>query len=185
MLIRRVTPDDLLEIVEISNWYAFNTATNFAVEPEPLKMWMSSFLTTHERFPWLLAVDDDGRTLGFAKASPYLGRCAYLWSAEVSVYRHPDHRDPPGVGTALYERLFDCLRRQGYRRVTAGITLPNPASEALHERFGLEVIGVRRSIGWKFGIWHDVALLQGSLVDAAQDDDPPGEIRTVNDVWPW
>ena len=84
----------------------------------------------------------------------------------------------------MYGRLFAVLRAQGYRQVTAGITEPNPASAALHRRFGLERIGVRRGIGWKFDRWHDVSLWQGSLLPPTDGDDgPPAPIRPVDEVW--
>ncbi|MCA9296963.1 MAG: N-acetyltransferase [Phycisphaerales bacterium] len=182
MQIRLAEFDDLPAILAISNWYAEHTAANFAVEPESLADWQASFERTHAMYPWLVAVHDDATLSAFAKASPYLGRCAYTWSAEITVYRHPDRREPRGVGTALYARLFTILRHQGYRRVTAGITLPNEASIALHTRFGLEQIGVRRKIGWKFGQWHDVSLWQGSLDDADANDDPPAAVHPVAEI---
>jgi phosphinothricin acetyltransferase len=182
MQIRLAQSDDLHAILAISNWYAEHTATNFAVQPESLADWQAAWERTHSMFPWLVAVHDDDSLSAFAKSSPYLGRCAYNWSAEVSIYRHPDRREPRGVGTALYTRLFDILRQQGYRRVTAGITLPNPASVAIHERFGLQQIGIRRNIGWKFDQWHDVALWQGSLDDPDRNLDPPTPIRPVAEI---
>lgn len=55
------------------------------------------------------------------------------------------------------------LSSQGLRIACAGITLPNDASVALHERFGFEFVGVFRSIGWKAGTWRDVGWWQVEL----------------------
>ena len=52
--------------------------------------------------------------------------------------------------------------------LAGGITLPNPASVALHESFGFEPVGVYRRIGWKFGAWHDVGWWQLQLRDPAE-----------------
>jgi hypothetical protein len=41
------------------------------------------------------------------------------------------------------------LRRQGFYNVFAGITLPNPASVALHEAMGMQAIGVYEKVGYK------------------------------------
>ena len=60
------------------------------------------------------------------------------------------------MGRALYEALFDILRQQGIVNVYAGITLPNPASVDLHESLGFTLVGMYKSIGFKFGRSHDV-----------------------------
>jgi phosphinothricin acetyltransferase len=177
MRIRRAEPDDLPAVLGISNWAAEHTPANFAVEPETLETWRESHEATHETHPWLVA-DDDGVVVGFAKASPWKGRCAYAYAVEVTVYVHPDHHRR-GLGTALYARLFPVLRRQGYRVALGGITLPNPASVRLHEAFGLRCTAVFKRIGWKFGRWHDVGYWEGLLQES---DEPPTAIRPVTDA---
>ncbi|MCP3905486.1 MAG: N-acetyltransferase [Planctomycetes bacterium] len=178
MDVRRATLDDVPEMLAISNHYAAVTAANFAIEPERLADWEASFRETHERYPWLVAADDDV-VAGFAKASPWKGRCAYVYSAEITVYVCSSHHRR-GVGRALYDRLLATLRAQGYRSALGGISLPNPASIALHEAVGMERVAVLRRIGWKFDRWHDVGYWQAQLVDA---DTAPGPVRSVSEVW--
>lgn len=180
MRVRRALFDDLAAIVAISNRAAVETAANFAIEPETVESWQRSFRETSAMYPWLVATDDDDRALGFAKASPWKGRCAYTYSAEISVYVQPEHHGR-GLGRALYTTLLATLAAQGYRSVLGGITLPNPASVRLHESFGLRRVAVFERIGWKFDRWHDVGYWQGSLGDAAA---PPGRLRPVEDVYP-
>jgi hypothetical protein len=74
-----------------------------------------------------------------------------------------------GIGKALYVALFELLRRQGYVKAFAGITLPNPASVGLHEAMGFTRVGVFSGIGFKFGQWHDVLWLEMQL---RQDSNP-------------
>lgn len=62
-----------------------------------------------------------------------------------------------GLGRGLYLSLFALLRLQGYYNAFAGVTLPNEASVGLHTALGLQPVGVYRSVGYKFGAWHDVA----------------------------
>jgi L-amino acid N-acyltransferase YncA len=76
------------------------------------------------------------------------------------------------VGRALYDALVPMLRRQGIVNVYAGITLPNPASVALHEAIGMRRIGVYERVGWKFGAWRDVAWFGMRI---AEPSDPPAE----------
>jgi phosphinothricin acetyltransferase len=53
----------------------------------------------------------------------------------------------------------------------ARITLPNPASVALHESLGFEGVGVLHAVGFKFRLWHDVGFWEKHL--APRVDDPP------------
>ncbi|HWZ42566.1 MAG TPA: hypothetical protein VNW97_03780 [Candidatus Saccharimonadales bacterium] len=47
--------------------------------------------------------------------------------------------------------------------VVAGFTLPNAASQALHERLGFKPVGVFREVGRKFGRYWDVAWTERPL----------------------
>jgi phosphinothricin acetyltransferase len=115
--------------------------------------------------PWLVA-EDGGEVLGYAYACQYMDRPAYRWAAAVSVYVADGQRGR-GLGQRLYEALFERLRRQRFQLACAGITLPNEASVALHERLGFTRVGVSPRIGWKAGAWRDVGWWQLELVPAA------------------
>jgi L-amino acid N-acyltransferase YncA len=171
-------PADLAAIADIANWAAAHTPANFATEPEPESLWRQWWSDTHRAYPWLVA-RGDGRVLGFAKASPHRARGAYAWSAEVTVYVHPE-RHGQRIGTRLYERLIPLLRAQGYVTLYAGITTPNPGSVRLHEAFGFVRCGNLPRAGWKFGRWHDVGYWHLAL---ASGDGAPGPIAPVADVW--
>ncbi len=173
--VRLATEDDLPAILQISNWAAENTAANFAVAPETLESWRGDWGETHEMFPWFVATDGDGRVIGFAKAAPWKGRCAYLWTAETTVYVNPDCHGL-GVGKTLYERLLVTLKAQGYRTLLGGITVPNPASVALHESMGFRRVAMLEGVGWKFDRWHDVGYWQLCL---DEDTKPPDRLKTV------
>jgi len=93
----------------------------------------------------------DGEVLGFAKSGPFKTRPAYDTTRETSAYVHTDHRGE-GVGNALYTELLRRLdATEGLRLAVAGITQPNPASEALHARHGFTVVGTFEDVGVKLG----------------------------------
>jgi L-amino acid N-acyltransferase YncA len=121
--------------------------------------------------PWLVA-ESGGEVVGYAYACEYMERPAYRWAAGVSVYVADGQRGQ-GLGTRLYEALLERLRRQRFQVACAGITLPNEASVALHERLGFAAIGISRRIGWKRGAWRDVGWWQLELVPPSAD--PPAE----------
>jgi phosphinothricin acetyltransferase len=122
---------------------------------------------------WLVA-EADGEVVGFAYGCRHRARAAYRWAADVSVYVGAGHRGR-GHGRRLYEALLEALRERGFRVACAGITLPNEASVALHERLGFKPVGVYRGIGWKAGAWRDVGWWQLELSPGAED--PPAEPR--------
>ena len=114
---------------------------------------------TSAQFPWLIAEDACGAVAGYAYASPHRDRAAYRWTCEVSIYVAKSHHRR-GVANALYSALLEFLGRQGYQSALAGITLPNPESVALHEKFGFKKIAVYQNIGFKNGEWRDVGWWQ-------------------------
>ena len=113
----------------------------------------------------------DGVIVGYAYGSRHHERAAYRWAADAAIYVDDGYRGQ-GVGGALYRALLGLLARQGVRRVSAGIGLPNEASIALHESCGFRPIGAYPRIGWKMGRWWDVGWWQLELPGA----DPPAEL---------
>lgn len=165
--IRPADPDrDAAACVAIYAPHVEVGATSFEEVPPTPEELARRIATTTEAHPWLVA-ESDGRVVGYAYAGPHRARPAYRWAAEVSVYVASERRRE-GHATALYRELAECLRRQRFQVACAGITLPNPASIALHERLGFVEVGVYRRIGWKDGGWRDVAWWQLEL-------QPPGE----------
>jgi phosphinothricin acetyltransferase len=124
-----------------------------------------------------------GELVGYAYAGKHRARAAYQWSVESSVFVRADARGG-GHATALYEALFRLLGVQGFRRCYAGITRPNPASVALHERMGFTSLGVFRRIGFKHGRWHDVEWFEmdlGGVEDSDSSPSPPTLLRALHD----
>jgi L-amino acid N-acyltransferase YncA len=151
--------------------YVLASATSFE-ETAPDEGEMADRIArTSIAHPWLVA-ERAGALLGYAYACRHRERPAYRWSVDVSVYVAERQRRQ-GVGRCLYEALFECLRRQGFRTACAGITLPNVASVALHERLGFGPVGIYRRIGWKAGAWHDVGWWQLELT--VEDHQPPAK----------
>lgn len=133
---------------------------------------------TASHYPWLVA-ERAGELAGYAYASAHRSRAAYRWAADVTVYIGEAHRGQ-GLGSELYRVLLRLLAEQGVHVACAGITLPNPASVALHESLGFELVGVHRRIGWKTGAWRDVSWWQLELMTPG--DGPPAEVRPPGEL---
>ena len=110
----------------------------------------------------LLVAERDGAIVGFAETTPFRPKPAYDTSVEVTVYVAPDVQRA-GVGTALYEELFDRLVARDRHRAIAVVALPNDTSVRFHERFGFVHRGTLTEAGRKFGRFHDVALYEKDL----------------------
>lgn len=111
--------------------------------------------------PWLVAIDED-QVVGYAYATKWNKRAAYRRSAEISVYL-ANNLGGRGWGTRLYRQLFDELRHRSIHTIIAGISLPNPASVAIHEKFGMAKVAHFEQVGNKFGKWVDVGYWQVHL----------------------
>lgn len=157
-MIRPAGASDARACADIYAPYVSQTAVSFEdVPPTAIEM----VRRIENSLEWLVA-DEDGDILGYAYATRHRERAAYQWSCDVSVYlRHG--AQGRGLGTSLYRQLLADLTERGFKMACAGITLPNPASEALHRRLGFTDVGVYREIGWKFDRWHDVCWLQRAL----------------------
>ena len=160
-----------------------NTTISFEAHAPSLEEMTARVRKITEQFPWLVCVRD-GEVLGYAYACPHRERAAYRWSVDVAVY--VDARSQRlGVGRALYTALFQILRRQGYFKAYAGITLPNAASVGLHESLGFVLIGIYRSVGYKLGAWRDVGWWQLALQDERPDPPEPRSVRMIESSPDW
>lgn len=147
--------------------FVLKTAISFELEPPSVAEFRARIETSLGEWAWLVA-ERERRPVGYAYATPHRSRGAYKWSVEPSVYvEEGSHRQ--GIGKTLYEALLPLLAQKGYCNAYAGITLPNEASLALHRRLGFQPVGVFRSVGRKFGVWHDVSWWHLRLRSAPED----------------
>jgi phosphinothricin acetyltransferase len=174
--IRDAVPEDGAACAAVYRPYVTDTVITFEYEPPTAEEMAGRIARVRERHAWVVLEDTaqgtGARIVGYAYAAPVKDRAAYRWACEVSVYLELGRRRR-GAGRALYEALFERLEARGYRRLIAGMTLPNEASEGLHLAMGFEPIGVQRRIGWKHDAWHDVSWVQRPL----GGDGPPIELR--------
>ena len=163
LTVRAASDDDLGAINDIYNHYVLQAHYTFDVEPitiEARREWFARHGTAG-RHRVLVAVSDDA-VVGFASSSRFRPKPAYETSVETSIYLATDVI-ARGAGSTLYEQLFELLEGEDVHRAYAGIALPNPASIALHERFGFKRVAHFTEQGRKFGVYWDVAWYEKSL----------------------
>jgi L-amino acid N-acyltransferase YncA len=141
-----------------------SSAATFDLEPPGLDHWAAVLAGADPSTGHLLlvAVGEQGEVLGYAKSGRFKDRGAYATTCETSVYIAASGRGR-GVGRALYAELFELLDASQLRLAVAGVAEPNPASTALHLRFGFERVGTFEGVGVKFGRPWDVTWYQRRL----------------------
>lgn len=183
-MIRPATLDDAAAVARIYDHYVRNTVATFEEEPVPVAE-MASRIDRIGRMglPFLVVTAEDAWTaseppsdgggtrggrgagdshdvaVGYAYANRWRDRSAYRHTVETSIYLDLDHTGR-GVGTHLYATLLETLRERGLHVAIGGITLPNPASVALHEKLGFRIAAQFHEVGFKFGDWLDVGYWQ-------------------------
>jgi L-amino acid N-acyltransferase YncA len=115
----------------------------------------------------LVALDENGRVVGWAAASAVSDRCAYAGVIEHSVYVDPAAQGR-GTGRALLEALLENARSGGVWTVQSGIFPENAGSLAVHAAVGFRVVGTRERLGrMTYGPladqWRDVVLVEKRL----------------------
>src|SRR4051812_6980568 len=173
--IRAATLDDLEALTAIYNHYIVHSAITFDLHPFTAAGRRAWFADHADSGPHrlLVAADERGTCVGYSSSSRWRPKPAYDATVEVSVYCHPDARGR-GCGTALYEALFAALEAEDVHTIVAGVSLPNPASLSLHERFGFRPVGIFHAVGRKFDTLWDVAWFERPLRLAAPGSTPPG-----------
>ncbi|HYE29465.1 MAG TPA: GNAT family N-acetyltransferase [Allosphingosinicella sp.] len=173
MRLRSATPDDAAAIADLYASYVTGSAVSFETEAPDAEAMRARIEGTGALYPWIAAEAGDGTLLGYAHAARFRERSAYRFTVETTIYLRPETAGR-GLGRRLYAPLIATLEAQGFTQAIAAITLPNPASVALHERLGFGQAGTYLEVGWKLGAWHDVGLWQRALAPAAS---PPVEPR--------
>ncbi|TWT90646.1 Phosphinothricin N-acetyltransferase [Pseudobythopirellula maris] len=165
-MIRDATPADAAAIAELYNHYVRESTVTFEEEPVTAEAIAARMREVNERFPWLL-LEEDGALVGYAYARHWQTRSAYRHTVETSVYVAHDRRGK-GHGPDLYRALLGRLPACDVHAVVAGVTLPNPASVAMHDKLGFKKAAHYTEVGRKFDRWLDVGYWHMVLADKTQ-----------------
>lgn len=153
-MIRKVKLEDAKEIAEIYNYYILNSCVTFEEIPVSIEEMGGRIQATFLKFPWLV-YEKDMEIIGYAYASVWKPRSAYKHTIESTVYLK-NEATKNGIGSLLYKELINQLTNLGFHAVIGGISLPNEASIALHEKFGFKKVAQFKEVGYKFKKWVDV-----------------------------
>ena len=162
--LRDATDADLVQLVEIYNYYIKNSVVTFDLEPMSLDDWREKFVWLQSlTLPFIVATSQSGQVLGFAYVAPWRQKAAYRRTVEDSIYLRPAATGKR-VGTKLLSQLIIKSKAAGVKEIVAVISDKGAESSiALHEAFGFKHQGHLAKVGFKFGRWLGTVLMQKSL----------------------
>ena len=162
LFIRAAAPDDAAAIAEIYTHHVLHGTASFDTIPPDADFWRAKIADIIARGWPFLVFEEDGAVLGYAYATQFRDRPAYAETCENSVYVAPLHVGRR-LGSALMEALLPAAAEAGFRQMIAVVGGGEPASIALHRKFGFTVAGRMRNVGRKFGRLVDTVYLQREL----------------------
>lgn len=176
LIIRDARLEDAERLLEIYSYYVENTAITFEYGVPSIEDFLSRMKDTMEKYPYLV-IEKDGVIQGYAYAGSFVGRAAYDWSCEMTIYL--DHNaQKHGFGRKLYAALERALKDMGILNLYACIGYPDIEDEYLttnsadfHAHLGFAEVGRFHQCGYKFGRWYDMIWMEkviGVHVDAAE-----------------
>lgn len=160
-MIRDVKLSDAETIADIYSYYIKNSIATFEedkITKEEIRSRIEIVMPSHT---WLV-YEEDGYVRGYAYSSKWKDRKAYRYTAEIAVYIE-DGYSGKGIGSYLMKRLVEESEKKNLHKLMGGISLPNDASVALHEKFGFKKCAHFRESGYKFGKWIDVGYWEKIL----------------------
>jgi len=162
MQIRDVTERDAEAIAAIYAHHVLNGTASYDVDPPPAEFHRDKIRRIASAgWPYIVA-EVDGRIAGYAYVTQFRDRAAYRFTAENSIYVHPEQMGR-GIGKALLAALLSRSKAFGFKTIVAVIGGAEPASIAVHAGLGFVEVGRLRAVGWKHQRWLDSVYMQLDL----------------------
>ena len=159
LLIRDAMEEDLAAITAIYNDVVKQSTAVYRDDvttvAERTEWWRSRL---QKGYPTLVACIGDS-VLGFASFGDFRAAPGYRYTVEHSV--HVDSRARgQGIGSLLVKALLPRAAALGKHVMIGGIDAENSGSLRFHERLGFEQVARLKEVGFKFGRFLDLILVQ-------------------------
>jgi L-amino acid N-acyltransferase YncA len=159
MRIREAVEADFEQVTAIYNEIVTNSTAIYNDRPvssaERIDWWRSR---KELGFPVLVAVDA-GTVAGLASFGSFRSWPGYRFTVEGTIHIQAASRGQ-GVGTELLKALVTRAQALGKHVMVGGVDAENIASLRFLEKFGFERVAHLREVGYKFGRFLDLILLQ-------------------------
>lgn len=157
-----IAPEDIAACTELYNYYIENTCITLEEEPVTPEEFGAHAARITKDYPYIVARDGAGKSVGFAYLDVFNPRSAYRCTADLSIYVNRACRGS-GVGQKLYAEIERLGRECGIENLISIITSDNEGSLRFHRKNGFTEIGVMPAVAFKFGKYLDVSFFQKHL----------------------
>ncbi|MEL6914239.1 MAG: N-acetyltransferase family protein [Pseudomonadota bacterium] len=161
MRLRPASKGDLPDIASLWNHAIRETVETFnRLEKSPAEL--AALLDEKEAAGHAFLVVEAGGFAGFGHYGQFRGGVGYAHTMEHTLYLAPAARGR-GLGRALLTALEDHARARAVHSLLGGIAGENAPSVAFHARMGYREVATLPQVGFKFGRWMDLVLMQKIL----------------------
>ena len=172
--IRVAEPQDATALRAIYKPYVEKTVITFEYAVPTVEEFSERISKTLQRYPYLVA-EYKGAILGYAYTGPFVGRAAYDWGVETSIYLDENNKKM-GLGKRLYAALEKISQAQHILNMNACIGYPQVEDEYLtknsvefHAHLGFRMVGIFHQCGYKFKRWYDMAWMEKIIGEHTAD----------------
>lgn len=158
LTIRPASPADVPLIAAVYGQAVRTSVATFDITDPPHSYWRDKLAST-EPGDHVVVTEDAGSVVGYAYSTAFRPRPAYARTRETSIYL-ASGATGRGVGRLTYSHLLSLLRADRMHSAVAVVAQPSPASTALHESLGYDLVGTLREAGRKFDRWIDTRWYQ-------------------------
>ena len=162
LVIRDANEADAEEVQAIYAHHVLNGTASYDIEPPSVDQIRDKIRQIREA-GWPFVIGElEGEVAGYAYATQFRDREAYRFTAEDSIYVHPQMTGR-GVGKRLLKSLLERSAESDFRTIVAVIGGAEPASVAVHSALGFEEVGRLKAVGWKKERWLDSVYMQRTI----------------------
>jgi len=164
--VRAARQGDLGQILGIYNEVIRNSTAVYSEEeftPSRGEQWFAA--KADQGFP-LIVAESNAEVVGFGTFGEFRAWPCYRYTVEHSLHVRADRRGQ-GIGRVLLEELLERAASMHKHVMIAGIDADNAVSIGLHRSLGFTQAGRFREVGFKFGRWLDLVVLEFRLAPNA------------------
>lgn len=157
--IRPATFEDVEAILTIVNHSIRYSTANYDYEPRTLAQQEAWFLEKqHANWPILVAEFEE-KIVGYGLYGTFRVKIGYRFTVEHSVYVSEEYIGK-GIGQMLLSELIVLAKQQGFHVMIGCIDADNIGSIKFHEKLGFEITAHLKEVGFKYGRWLDLVMMQ-------------------------
>ncbi|MFC0308366.1 GNAT family N-acetyltransferase [Gallibacterium trehalosifermentans] len=177
IIIRVATLEDVPAILAIYAPYVEKTAITFEYDVPSLAEFQARMKKTLTKYPYIVA-EKSGEIVGYAYTSAFVGRAAYNWAVETTIYLQ-ETQTKSGLGKKLYTVIENISKAQHIYNLNACIGYPEKEDQYLtknsadfHRHLGYRLVGEFHKCGYKFGTWYNMVWMEKLLGQHSENPEP-------------